>query len=132
MCTYSRITLTLSCQQLLSHMFTRSLIWPHLHKGISLSCVQANQPPSSAKPVVAKSYIWMICIAKCVQAMIVFFVLCILFCEGEVGGVVLPSIKAGVLSLDKGPDEWSFCENMTASPHLHLGNVTAKAASRYK
>lgn len=51
---------------------------------------------------------------------------------GVGGGVVLASIKAGVLSLDKGPDKWSFCENMTASPHLHLGNVTAKAASRYK
>lgn len=66
-CTDGRITLTLSCQQLLIHMFTRSLIWPHLHKRISLSCVQVNQPPSSARPVVAaKSYIWIICIAKCV------------------------------------------------------------------
>lgn len=57
LCTYGRITLTLSCQQLLIHMFTRSLIWPHLHKRISLSSVQVNQPPSSAKTIVAKSYI---------------------------------------------------------------------------
>lgn len=60
--------------------------------------------------------------------MIVFCLVCFVLW----GGFVLASIKAGVLSLDKGPDKWSFCENMTASPHLHLGNVTAKAASWYK